>query len=90
MVTKKEIFLYIIAPVVTVILIDQITKSAAYAQLDFWEFGMLHLRRQNNPGFMLGSFEDLSTLYTVIVPSTIGAMLIFIYFVLQYFFHFAK
>lgn len=85
MVTKKEFFVYMIAPVVAVILIDQISKNAAYAQLEFWDFGMLHLRRQNNPGFMLGGFEDLSKLYTVIVPSTIGAMLIFVYFVLQYF-----
>ena len=85
MVTNKEILLYIIAPVVAVVLIDQIVKNAAYAQLEFWDFGMLHLRRQNNPGFMLGGFENLSKLYTVIVPSTIGAMLVFIYMVLQYF-----
>jgi lipoprotein signal peptidase/peroxiredoxin len=83
--SAKTWLLWILAPLAAVIALDQWTKAAALGLTVPVDLGAVRLVLWRNPGFMLGAMASLSKLYTVVVPSTIGAFLLFLFGVLQYF-----
>jgi signal peptidase II len=86
MLSARSWLLYVLLPLALVIVFDQVTKqlgAAAYAVPV--DYGWLRLGLLRNPGFMLGSLGELPKLYTVVVPATFGAVLLFVFAVLQYF-----
>lgn len=84
MLSKREWLFFVLLPVAAVVVLDLWTKGWA-AQALPREFGWLRLTYLENPGFMLGSMSGASKLFTVVVPATLGALLVCLYLVLQYF-----
>src|SRR5438105_3922094 len=80
---RKSWLLYVVLPLVAVALLDQGTKALAERLQAPLDLGMLRLILIRNPGFMLGSLAELSKLYTVVAPATLGALLLFVFIVLQ-------
>lgn len=78
----------VFAPLLAVVLLDQLTKQAAEAHLTVVPQSVtawLSLQLHHNSGFMLGGLRELPKLYTVVIPSTFGAFLFYLFAVVQYF-----
>lgn len=83
--TKKTWLLAVLIPLIVVITLDQGLKLwAETSQLDS-AWGWFRFILFHNYGFVLGSLKDADQLYTIVMPSTFGAFLLYLYFVLQYF-----
>ena len=72
-------------PLLTTVGIDQYTKHWARSLGQPFSVGPVTFILHNNPGFMLGGLSELTKLYTVVVPATLGAFILFVFFVVQYF-----
>lgn len=85
MLKTKDWLLVVFMPFAMAICLDQITKwfsfrlvnPVAYPNIEFFFFA--------NEGFALGSLSALSKIYTVVLPSSLGGLLVFMLLVLQYF-----
>src|SRR5690349_13505052 len=83
----RDALIYVVLPFLATILFDQWAKHWALGlALDKPEnFGPIELVLHHNPGFMLGSMANASQMITIVAPSTIGAFLLFVFCVVQYF-----
>lgn len=70
-------------PLLAILILDQGTKQLALGLGESVRYGFLELQLHRNPGFMLGTLGDLSKLFTVVAPATFGALLLFVFIVLQ-------
>ena len=78
----------VFAPLLLILVVDQVSKQIAESNLSVVAESVtpwLSLQLHHNYGFMLGGMHDLSKLYTVVVPSTLGAFLFYLFAVIQYF-----
>ncbi|MCX6119426.1 MAG: signal peptidase II [Proteobacteria bacterium] len=85
MINKKTWLFAIILPLIGVVLIDQVTKFLATGLRGSTSIGPIRFELLLNEGFMLGSMTHVSKLYTLVLPTTLGSILLFVFFVFQYF-----
>lgn len=83
---KARQWLYaVFMPVFGVLLIDQWTKYQAMLLEDSILLDHLQIAPFKNYGLMLGAMKTSSQFYTVVLPTAVGAQLIFLFAVAQYF-----
>jgi signal peptidase II len=73
----------VVLPLLLVVLVDQGTKAWALRLTTEHAVGPLRLLLLKNPGFLLGSLSQASEVYTVVLPATLGMLLLFAFAVLQ-------
>ena len=85
MLTRREWITFVIAPFFLCLVIDQLTKSTFGDLGREIRLGPLHLIPFKNFGFMMGTFADLSKIYTIVFPATLGGFVTFLFLAAQYF-----
>lgn len=81
---SKKIWCSIILPLVTILIIDQLSKRWAINLQDTIDLFFVHLKLNLNQGMILGLFSDLPKLLRIVSLSTGGAFLFFLYLLIQY------
>lgn len=82
---KKKYWFFVLALVPLVLIVDQMTKSWALANIQNVQIhGFYGFILHRNPGAILGTFAGLPPLLRVVSLSTAGAFLIFLFGILQY------
>jgi len=81
----KDWLLVVLAPFTLAIVIDHATKWFAFRIVNPVVFPNAEFFFFANEGFALGSLSSLSKIYTVVLPSSLGGLLVFMLLVLQYF-----
>ena len=82
---RNVLIIGILLPLFAVVIVDQYTKHLALTLTESYQFGFLHISLLHNHGFMMGSLATLSKLYTLVLPATYTALLLFVFGVFQYF-----
>ncbi len=85
MMKSKDWLLVVLMPFALAILMDHATKWFAFRIVNPIVFPYAEFFFYANEGFALGSLSGLSKIYTVVLPSSLGGLLIFMLLVLQYF-----
>ena len=85
MLKPKDWVLIIILPFLAAIVVDQVTKQLAVQIVNPVDFGPMSFFFFANEGFALGSLKELDKIYTVVLPSSLGGLLLFTLLVTQYF-----
>ncbi len=80
---KTKDWVLVVASLILVILIDQISKTYAAASAESW-FGPVHFILVQNHGAMLGLFSGLPAFLRIVSLSTSGFFLLSLYCFLQY------
>ena len=85
MLKPKDWLLFVIIPFLAAITIDQATKFFAFRIVNPVDFGPVSFFFFANEGFALGSLKELNKIFTVVLPSSLGGLLLFALLVTQYF-----
>ncbi|NDE13379.1 hypothetical protein EBZ80_00405 [bacterium] len=85
MLKPKDWLLLVILPFLAAIAIDQATKFFAFRIVNPVDFGPVSFFFFANEGFALGSLKELNKIFTVVLPSSLGGLLLFALLVTQYF-----
>lgn len=75
----------VILPILTAVLVDQWSKYSAMLLPTSITGQYLQLTPFKNYGLMLGAMRSSSQFYTVVMPTTIGAQIVFLFAIAQYF-----
>lgn len=85
MLKTRDWILLVALPFLAAIAVDQASKAAAFGIGDPVHFQNVSFFFFANDGFALGSMKELSKIYTVVLPSSLGGLLLFALLVTQYF-----
>ena len=85
MMKSKDWLLVVLIPFTLAIVLDQATKWFSFRIVNPVVFSNAEFFFFANKGFALGSLSSLSKIYTVVLPSSLGGLLVFMLLVLQYF-----
>lgn len=81
--TRRD-WLFVIAPLVFVWILDRVSKIWATGLSEIRSFGPLHFALHHNEGAMLGLFSELPEVLRIVTLSTSGAFLLCTYAIIQY------
>ena len=85
MLTRRDWIIYVLAPFILCLFVDQWTKVISSNWVGEAQYGPLSLIPFKNVGFMMGGFGSLSKIYTIVFPATLAGFVVFSFLAVQYF-----